>query len=157
LYGQYQIRISNSNIKFEFELNSGGIVGEFDPDRMAVYRLTRHHSRAVHALIAKGNVRGHADLVAQLRASTASMPANILEGFGEWRTGKRVNYLQIAKGSTWESWAHIDTMVDFRVIPASSIVEVRDLQRQISALLITMIRNLERGARDELDPPNAPI
>lgn len=71
------------------------------------------------------------------------MPANILEAFGEWRPGKRLHYLMIAKGSTWESWAHTDSMVDDGLVPPAAIAEVRNVQQQISALLITTIRNLE--------------
>jgi four helix bundle protein len=115
----------------------------FDPDRLAVYRLARLHSRAVHALISGAQTRGHSDLVNQLRRSTASIPANVLEAWGEWRLGKRLNYLMIAKGSTWESWAHSDTMVDFELVRPHSIADVRDAQQQITGLLIATIRRLE--------------
>jgi four helix bundle protein len=112
---------------------------------MAVYRLAREHSRAVCSLIHRAKVRGYADLVSQLRRSAASIPANILEATGEWRQRKRLHYLMIAKGSTWECWAHSDSMVDFDLARAEDVAEVRDLQRQITALLITTIRNLEAG------------
>lgn len=119
-------------------------MAKFDPDgRMAVYRLSRRHSRAVRVLIEKADGRGHADLIAQLRRSAASIPANVLEAAGEWRPRKRLHYLRIAKGSTWESWAHTDTMVDFGVVRDDDIVEVRRMQDQITALLITTIRALE--------------
>ncbi len=49
----------------------------------------------------------------------------------------------IAKGSTWESWAQRDTLVDFGLVTQAAIVEVRDTQSQITALLITTIRKLE--------------
>ncbi|MGQ0812941.1 MAG: four helix bundle protein [Gemmatimonadota bacterium] len=124
-------------------MRSGVGMALFDPDKMAVYRLARRHSRAVHALIKAANTRGFSDLVNQLRRSTASIPANLLEAFGEWRPGKRLHYLMIAKGSTWESWAHVDTMIDFELVTEEAIAEVRDAQRQITALLITTIRRLE--------------
>ena len=110
---------------------------------MAAYRLAREHNRAVSALIAMADTRGFADLVAQLRRSCVSIPANLLEATGEWRLGKRLHYLMIAKGSTWESWAHTDSMVDFGLVPPDAIAEVRALQGQITALLITTIRRLE--------------
>jgi four helix bundle protein len=110
-------------------------------------------SRAVDALIKAANTRGFADLIGQLRRSTASIPANILESAGEWRTGKRVHYLMIAKGSTWESWAHTDSMVDFGLVPKTAIAEVRDAQGQITALLISTIRNLEAQLAEEEEPP----
>jgi four helix bundle protein len=118
-------------------------VAQFDPDRMAVYRLARRHSRAVQELIKNADTRGYSGLIGQLRGSTASIPANVLEASGEWRPGKRLNYLMIAKGSTWESWAHTDTMVDFGLVLPPAIGDVRDAQRQITALLITTIKRLE--------------
>jgi four helix bundle protein len=122
-------------------------MARFDPEKMAVYRLARRHNRAVHALLTKARTRGFADLVAQLRRSSISVPANILEAAGEWRPGKRLHYLMIAKGSTWECWAHIDSMVDFGLVRPQAIAEVRVLQGEITALLITTIRRLEAELR----------
>jgi four helix bundle protein len=128
-------------------------MAHFDPNKMAVYRLARQHSREVHRLIQNARTRGHADLVGQLRGSTASIPANVLEASGEWRPGKRLNYLMIAKGSTWESWAHVDTMVDFELIREVAIFDVREVQQQITAVLITTIKNLEAEIAQNPNPP----
>lgn len=134
-------------------------MGRFDPEKMAVYRLARQHNRAVHDLLKTVDTRGFAGLVGQLRSSSISIPANLLEAAGEWRPGKRLHYLMIAKGSTWESWAHTDSMVDFGLVRKSAIAEVRGLQGQITALLITTIRNLEtehtrnRGIAPHPPPP----
>jgi four helix bundle protein len=110
---------------------------------MAVYRLARQHNRAVHTLLESADGRGFSDLINQLRRSTASIPANVLEAAGEWRPRERLHYMMIAKGSTWESWAHTDSLVDFGVVPKNAISEVRDAQNQITALLITTIHTLE--------------
>ena len=118
-------------------------MAKFDPEKMALYRLARMHNRAMHNLIKKAKKRGFSDLINQARRSAASIPANSLESTGEWRAGKRLHYLMIAKGSTWESWAHTDTMVDFEMVEPDDIMEVRDLQNQLTAVLITTIRNLE--------------
>jgi four helix bundle protein len=131
------------NFDFDFEWDECEGMARFDPEKMAVYRLARQHSRAVRALLRMADTRGFADLVGQLRSSSTSIPANLLEAAGEWRPGKRLHYLMIAKGSTWESWAHTDSMVDFGLVRESAITEVRALQGQITALLITTIRNLE--------------
>jgi len=118
-------------------------MAKFDPERMAVYRLARVHSRAIEMLLRKARTRGYSDLVNQLRRATASIPANLLEAAGEWRPRKRLNYLMIARGSTWECWAHTDTLVDFGIANRSDIAAVRDAQNQITSLLIATIRNLE--------------
>jgi four helix bundle protein len=124
-------------------------MARFVPEKMAVYRLAREHNRAIRALLMSAETRGFADLVIQLRRSASSIPANLLEAAGEWRQGKRLNYLMIAKGSTWECWAHTDSMVDFGLVPESAIKEVRNLQNQITALLITTIRRLEATDQPE--------
>jgi hypothetical protein len=58
-------------------------MSRFDPERMAVYRLARQHSRAISGLLETIGRSGFATLVNQLRRSTSSIPANVLEGFGE--------------------------------------------------------------------------
>lgn len=105
--------------------------------------MAREHNRAIHALTKSVKVRGFADLINQLRRAAASITANILEAYGEWQPGKRLTYLSVAKGSTWECWAHVDNMVDFELIDERATAEVRSLQHQITALLVTTIKNLE--------------
>ena len=126
----------------------------FDPEKLAVYRLARAHTRAVHELIRRANTRGFGDVVNQLRRCTSSIPANVLEAMGEWRPGKRVHYLSIAKGSTWEAWAHTDCMIDFGMVQPLAIQDVRELQKQITVLLITTIRNLEQNVQRGRDNPD---
>ena len=129
-------------------------MGLFDPERLAIYRLAREHNRAVHSLIRCSRTRGYSDLVVQYRRSVTSIPANVLEAMGEWRLGKRLHYFCIAKGSTWESWAHTDSFVDFELAPEEAILDVRNLQKQMTAVLITSIRNLEaQGIKEELPFP----
>jgi four helix bundle protein len=119
-------------------------MSRFDPERMAVYRLARQHSRAISGLLETIGRSGFATLVNQLRRSTSSIPANVLEGFGEWGYAKRLDYLRIAKASALESWAHVDSLIDFGLIDAPQIAQARHLQAQIVALLVTTIRNLEK-------------
>jgi four helix bundle protein len=139
---------------FDFDFKFGivgpgleGGVARFDPEKMASYRVAREHSRAVHEMLQQAETRGFSDLVGQLYRSAASIPANILEATGEWRAGKRLNYLMIAKGSAWESWAHTDTLIDFGLVQPRDTDRVRGLQEQITALLITTIRRLEQDVR----------
>jgi four helix bundle protein len=123
----------------------------FDPEKMAVYRLAREHTRAVRDFLAAAETRGFSDLVRQLRESTASVPANILEGNGAWTPAERAHYFRIARGSVMESWAHADTMVDFGLIDEDppECNAVRDKQHQIVALLTTTILALEKELMEE--------
>lgn len=119
----------------------------YDPERLAVYRLARRHTRAVGDLLRRVDMRGHADVGDDLRRTAKSATANIKEGYGEHRPGKKINYYQIAKGSVTEAWGHLDSLVDFRLAWPGDIEEIRDLQNQIIALLVTLIRNLESRVR----------
>jgi four helix bundle protein len=118
-------------------------MGHFDPEKIAAYRLSRLHSRAVRSLLGRAKSRGFADLVSQLRRSAASIPANVLEALGEWRPGKRLHYMMIAKGSAYECWAHTDSLIDFGLVNVAAVEEVRGIQKQIIAVLTATIRNAE--------------
>lgn len=132
-----------------------GEFGRYDPERLAVYRLARRHSRAVRDLLAKADTRGFGELVDNLRRSTTSIPANIKEGYGEHRPAKKANFYQIAKGSVTEAWGHTDSLVDWGLIAPHDIEDVRDLQNQMIALLITMIRSQEKRLAKKKSPAGA--
>lgn len=92
----------------EGEREAGREWGRYDPERLAVYRLARRHTRAVGEVLRKANTHGFGDLVDDLRRTAKSITANIKEGYGEHRPGKKVNFYQIAKGSVTEAWGHTD-------------------------------------------------
>lgn len=121
--------------------------GRYDPERLAVYRIARRHSRAARDLLAKTDTRGFGELVDNFKRSVTSIPANIKEGYGEHRTAKKANYYQIAKASVTEAWGHTDSLVDWGLVGPGEIEEVRDLQNQMIALLITMIRSQEKNLK----------
>jgi len=119
----------------------------YDPERLPAYRLAREHTRAIKALLDKADTRGFSDLVNQIRRSTASIPGNIKEGFGEESPGQKAHYYGIAKGSVSETWGHIDTLVDFGCVPETELAEARDLENQLIAVLWSMIKT----QRDKMD------
>lgn len=117
----------------------------YDPERLAVYRLARAHTRAVAKLLEEADTRGFSGLVDQIRRSTASITGNTKEGYGEESPGRKAQYYAYAKASTSETWAHIDNLVDFGCTTPEATREIRGLQNQIMALLVTMIRNLQNA------------
>jgi four helix bundle protein len=121
-------------------VEGGGRWGKYDPERLAVYRLAREHTRRVNVLIRTCDTRGFADLVDDLRRCCKSLTANVKEGYGEHRPAKKANFYSIAKASATEGWGHIDSFVDFGLVTSRDIAPIRDLQNQIIALLVTMIR-----------------
>lgn len=123
-------------------------MARYDPEKMAVYRLARAHTRAIRELIAGARTAGFSDLVNQIRRSAASITANIQEAGTQRMAAKRAYYFEIAKGSTSECWGHTDNFVDFGLAPESAITGIRDLQNQIIALLTTMIRNARADAAE---------
>lgn len=126
----------------EGEVGGGRDWGRYDPERLAVYRLARRHTRAICEMLGEADTRGFAFEVSQTRRSTASITSNVKEGYGEESLARKLHYYAYAKASVSETWAHVDNLVDFGCISEDAITEIRDIQNQVMALLVTMIRNL---------------
>lgn len=124
----------------------GGSWARYDPERLAVYRIARRHSRLVIELLGRSQTRGHADLLDDIRRCLRSITANVKEGYGEHRPARKASFYLIAKASVTEAWGHLDTLVDLGIAKPRDILDIRDLQSQMIALLVTMIRTQERKA-----------
>jgi four helix bundle protein len=77
-----------------------------DFTKLRVWQLS-HEFAVETARVLRSARRGHSATVAQLRESTASIPANISEGAGQSTQPKFANFLTIAIGSTTESHNHL--------------------------------------------------
>jgi four helix bundle protein len=115
----------------------------YEPERLGVYRLAREHTRLTVALLSGARTRGYAALVDELRRCAISIPANVKEGYGDHRPKRKAHFYYLAKASVTEAWAHVDTLVDLGLVRPADIEEIRGVQRQIVALLVTMIRTQE--------------
>lgn len=84
-------------------------------------------------------------LVAQIRRSAVSIPANIAEGYGRDMTGSFVRFLRVAQGSARELETHLLLSARLQIITSESVAEPLSLIERISKMLRSLIRKLEAG------------
>jgi len=84
-----------------------------DHERLRVYQLAIRFT-ALALRINEQLPRGCAKLADQLWRSSTSTPANIAEGVGKRSMAERRNYYDHARGSAFESGAHLDIV---RLLP----------------------------------------
>lgn len=116
---------------------------QFDHEHLDVYQLWRELNREVAAIL-KDLPRGSAESADNVRRATKSIGRNIAEGAGKWLLADKINFYQIARGSGTECAASLDEMVDFGYVSAERVERAKALAWRITAMLIGMIRSLEK-------------
>jgi four helix bundle protein len=137
-----EVRGEKAKAKARGVIVSGG-ERRYEPERLAAYRLAREHTRLAAELLRAAETRGYAALVDELRRCAISIPANVKEGYGDHRPKRKAHFYYLAKASVTEAWAHVDTLVDLGLVSPGDIHAIRDAQRQLVAVLVTMIRTQE--------------
>jgi four helix bundle protein len=82
-------------------------------------------------------------MTAQIRRASASIPANIAEGYGRDQTGSFVQFLRIAQGSTRELETHLILAGRVGLLSRDALSAPLDECERISKMLRSMIRSLE--------------
>ena len=80
----------------------------------------------------------------QLRRAAFSVVLNLAEGSGRFSKPDRRNFYIIARSSIFECIAILDVLKDEAVIEETAFHEFYSLGEELSKILFTMIRNLER-------------
>ena len=79
-------------------------------------------------------------LTSQLRRSSASIPANIAEGFGRGGNAELARFLQIGMGSAYEVEYHALLARDLRLVDATIYEKLQnriiEVKRMLAALLV---------------------
>jgi four helix bundle protein len=109
-----------------------------DHERLHVYQRAIELLARVLTVLPK-LPRGHAKLSDQLWRSASSIPANIAEGVGKRSLVERRSYYDHARGSAFETAAHLDVVrllghVEEDVISRAK-KDVEEIVRMLSALL----------------------
>jgi four helix bundle protein len=105
--------------------------------------------------------RGADALANQVIRSSASIPANIAEGYGRFADGAYRNHLSIARGSLFETQTWLDILVDSGYAPASSVQTLQTQCDEVGRLLTALMnaRTQRRLGEDraiyEADPPDS--
>ena len=87
-------------------------------------------------------------MVAQIRRSAASIPANIAEGHGRENTGSFIQFLRTAQGSTKELETHLLLAQRVGLLVPDQLGALMSRSAEIGKMLRSLIRALqEKGAR----------
>jgi four helix bundle protein len=85
-------------------------------------------------------------MTAQIRRASASIPANIAEGYGRDQTGGFIQFLRIAQGSTREVETHLILAGRVGLLKSDPLSGLLDECEKISKMLRSLIRSLEARA-----------
>lgn len=82
-------------------------------------------------------------MTAQIRRASASIPANIAEGYGRDQTGSFVQFLRIAQGSTRELETHLILAGRVGLLHIEALSGLLGECERISKMLRSLIRSLQ--------------
>ncbi len=126
-------------------------MGDFDVDRMPVYRLARQLNVSCGAL-ARRIERKRLDLAGQLARAAASVPANICEGAGEHAPGEKARIYRIARRSATECAGLLDAVVDCGAATEDQTAPLKLLAARVTAQLVLLGRAMDLRAQNEKAP-----
>ncbi|MBY3071363.1 four helix bundle protein [Rhizobium laguerreae] len=88
-------------------------------------------------------------LTSQIRRSSASVAANIAEGYGRENRGSFAQFLKIAQGSLKELETHLIIAGRIGFLQASALDELLDRCDEIGKMLGSLIRSVQHRKTDE--------
>ncbi|MBY3166779.1 four helix bundle protein [Rhizobium laguerreae] len=88
-------------------------------------------------------------LTSQIRRSSASVAANIAEGYGRENRGSFAQFLKIAQGSLKELETHLIIAGRIGFLQASAMDELLDRCDEIGKMLGSLIRSVQHRKTDE--------
>jgi four helix bundle protein len=112
----------------------------FDHEKLNVYSKTLEFVTWVTILLER--VPKSAAVYGQLDRASTSMPPNIAEGTGKFTAPDRCRYYDSARGSALECAACLDVLVAKKILPASEIIEGKELLRPIVSMLVGLIKSV---------------
>ena len=81
-------------------------------------------------------------LTQQLRRAAVSIPSNIAEGNGRGTKPDYVRFLQIARGSLFETQTQIELSRELQYLPDASTTDILSVCNEIERMLNTLIARL---------------
>ena len=83
-------------------------------------------------------------MTSQIRRSSASVPANIAEGYGRESPGAYAQQLRVAQGSLKELETHVELSNRVGLTGNEHIKPLMDLADEVGKMLRSLIRSIER-------------
>lgn len=88
------------------------------------------------------DIKGHYRLLEQLEAASASVRQNIAEGNERFSTKEYIHYLNISRGSLYESITLLNLFARKEIISADLLNQQEDLALEIVKMLNSLITKL---------------
>jgi len=129
-------------------------------DSLEAWNCGRQLSRAAYKLTMQTPLSRHFGLSDQIRRASASVPANIAEGYAMGTTPQFIKYLRIALGSATELSTHIELAKDMELAAADKVETALQLCNREIGLLIGLVFSLGRrqpSFRSPVPPPSSPV
>lgn len=114
----------------------------FDQDRLDAYNLAREFTRAVEKLL-KLVPRGYAEQFDQVRRASLSITLNTAEGAGEFAPKEKARFYRIARRSSTEAAAVMDSFVDRGVLQEADIAPARAVLHRVTGALTRLIQSCD--------------
>ncbi len=86
-------------------------------------------------------------MTSQIRRASASVPANIAEGYGRDGTGEYLQFLRIAQGSLKEIETHLLLSARVGLCPDEAVAPVLEVTDRLGRMLSGLIRKIRSGPR----------
>jgi four helix bundle protein len=86
-------------------------------------------------------------LTSQIRRSSVSVPANIAEGFGRGGKAEFRRFLEIARGSLFETQTHAELARRLGWVKGRSLTELRELAQRLDAVLTGLIGSIRTSGK----------
>ena len=112
-------------------------------ENMKVYQAAVLLDAEVQRLVVSISNMGFGRDIDQLQRAVSSVIYNIAEAFGSEQPGRKINHLEIARGSSDETRAILKRMVARSAFPAESIAKSCALTSAIAKMLTSWIRSIQ--------------
>lgn len=103
--------------------------------------------KEVYLVTAKGKLSKDFTLCNQIRKSAISIPSNIAEGFGRGGNKEFVNFLSIAKGSTYELKTQLMIANQIGFINNEILKQLTEKTDTISKIITGLIQYLQKSEK----------
>jgi four helix bundle protein len=118
-------------------------------DELLVYQKAVTASRAVSAILKTRGSRMDRDLRGQLGSASASVGANIAEGFGQQSDRQFARYLFIARGSTQEMRALLAVAHERGYVTEAEMMDLSEKYEELARMLTGLIKHLRAADRKQ--------
>jgi four helix bundle protein len=122
-------------------------------NRLEVYQAEQDLAKFVyHNVLNQLPIEERWGLVSQIRRATASIPANIAEGYGRYYYQETIRFCYIARGSLMEMSSYIELALDQGYLPEEVTSIIDEKSNSILKLIHGYIRYLKQNKRGWNEP-----